>query len=620
MASSNDRDEPGPSRQSRRHRRGSLTSSGRYGVDECDDKGVPSQRSRMKELVEIGRGFKGLFDIKISRAFPLLPNQRNPRSPSEFRYKPLRKGQIRMLRVMADNKQASVRCEMDHMSLQRPRPYIALSYAWGDKYNTTEIELNRGVFSITSSLYGALRAIREPDRDVLVWADAVCINQKDADERSEQVQKMYLIYREADFVGIWLGPEADDSSRAIALIEKLSEEGLDQEDVKRIIYSSSWDRHFHALVDLFERDYWDRLWVVQEVNNAERGVVYCGDNRTPWDEFINVSKILSPCEDDLQRRFKRVTRRNRSFYKTWLIGHGPMNLIPVGDASLVRYLNYFRSRLASDARDKLYGLLGILPAPVQQRFKPDYEFSPSELYIDIVQYVLETTGCMDIICSTPGLSGQPKLLKLPSWVPDWSQSMSFFPIYENSSFCFGSLFCASGSVYGQFELVGNTRSKLRMRAIHLGSVRASGVVLPELTSHLEVVMALINWWYTFIQFPTKGPDSFCRTITLGQINSREWRSVCLHIIGVLAACYIPDLQLHRDLQPNATIQIQLEEAREIVDRSIIHRVAQQSFFVTDRNDIGLARGAIGRGRVVCIPLGVSITDHRLHMRKSVLVG
>ncbi|KAI0138823.1 heterokaryon incompatibility [Pestalotiopsis sp. NC0098] len=148
------------------------------------------------------------------------------------------------------------------MSLQNPRPFIALSYAWGDKYDTNEIELNRYVFSVTSSLHGALRAVRESYKDVLVWADAVSINQNDPDERSEQVQRMYLVYHKADMVGIWLGPEADDSSRAILLIEKLNEDGLSQEDVKRIINSSSWERHFHALVDLFERDYWDRLWVV----------------------------------------------------------------------------------------------------------------------------------------------------------------------------------------------------------------------------------------------------------------------------------------------------------------------------------------------------------------------
>ncbi|KAK6211941.1 hypothetical protein LQW54_005645 [Pestalotiopsis sp. IQ-011] len=289
------------------------------------------------------------------------------------------------------------------MSFQRPRPYIALSYAWGDTSDTVDIELNQCNFTVTSSLHGALRAVREPDRDVLVWADAVCINQKNADERSEQVQKMYLIYREADLVGIWLGPAADSSNHAIALILKLNEEGLDQEDVKRIIYSSFWERHFHALVDLFERDYWDRLWVVQEVNNAKRGMVLCGDNRTSWDKFVNVPRILSTCEDDLQRHFLQRTRRDRSSYSFNLIDSGPMNLIPDGNTSLTDYLVNFRPRLASDPRDKLYGLLGILPTAIRERFNPDYESSPKSLYIDIVDYVLQTTGRLDIICnsSTP---------------------------------------------------------------------------------------------------------------------------------------------------------------------------------------------------------------------------
>lgn len=522
-----------------------------------------------------------------------------------------------MLRVLAGNKQARLRCELDYMSLRRPRPYTALSYAWGDKYDTTEIELNRGVFRIPSSLHGALRAVREPDRDVLVWADAVCINQKDTEERSEQVQKMYLIYRQAAFVGIWLGHEADDSPRALALIEKLSEEELGQEDVKRIIFSSFWERHFHALVDLFERDYWDRLWVVQEVNNAKRGIVYCGDDRASWDKFTNVSKILSTCENDLQRRFLKASRRGRRFYKSHLIDHGPMNLFSTDSGSLIEYLNFFRSRLASDPRDKLYGLLGILPTPVQQRFKPNYETSTSELYIDIVEYVLQTTGRLNIICYARSMFDGPKLLKLPSWVPDWSQSMEFFPLGQNSVVCRGSLFCASSSVDGEVELLGNTRSKLRMRAIYLGSIKAHGVLLGEIISEVEVLMALIHWWYTFIRFQTKGYESFCRTITLGQINSGEWRSVCLHIIGILAPLYVPNLQLHRDLQPNPTIQIHFEEAKEILRRDIRNRIAGRKLFITDKNSIGLLSGVFEQDCVVCIPLGVSITESHLHARPSV---
>lgn len=609
MAYPNDRDEPGPSWRSRRHRRGSSTSSGSFGTNDSDE-----------DSVTPWRGSQRLHDPRVRRAGSLPPDPRRSRALPEFQYEPLGDGHIRVLRVLSGNKQARLRCELDYTSLRRPRPFIALSYAWGDKYDTTEIELNRGVFSITTSLHGALRAVREPDRDVLVWADAVCINQKDADERSEQVQKMYLIYRAADLVGIWLGPEADDSSRAIALIDKLNEKGLDRETVRRTIYSSSWERHFHALVDLFERDYWDRLWVVQEVNNAKRGIVYCGDDSTSWDKYINISNILSSHRDDLQRRFPQATRRDRRSYESNLTMFGPRNVICVGGASLAYYLDYFRSRLASDPRDKLYGLLGILPSPVQHRFKPDYESSPSELYIDIVEYFLQTTGRLDIICSVHNLSHGPNLLKLPSWVPDWSQSLDFGPLGEDSMYWRGSCFRASSSVDGEFGLLGNKRRHLRMRAIYLGSIRAIGVALGKLINEVEVMMALINWWYRFIQSPTRGLESFCRTITLGQINYRDWQSVCLHIIGVLAARYVPDLQLHRDLQPNPTIQIHFNEAQDILRRDILGRVSDQGFFVTDRNDIGLTRGAFGWGHVVCIPLGVSSTDSHLHIHMNRIGG
>lgn len=40
----------------------------------------------------------------------------------------------------------------------------------------------------------------------LVRVDAICINQEDILERSEQVAKMGLIYEKASSVLVWLGP------------------------------------------------------------------------------------------------------------------------------------------------------------------------------------------------------------------------------------------------------------------------------------------------------------------------------------------------------------------------------------------------------------------------------
>lgn len=43
------------------------------------------------------------------------------------------------------------------------------------------------------------------DRSLQIWADAVCINQQDLDERSSQVGVMGDIYKAAKDCQIWLG-------------------------------------------------------------------------------------------------------------------------------------------------------------------------------------------------------------------------------------------------------------------------------------------------------------------------------------------------------------------------------------------------------------------------------
>jgi hypothetical protein len=59
--------------------------------------------------------------------------------------------------------------------------------------------------TVGSELYDALRRLRRPDRERLIWIDALCINQQDVRERNMQVGNMREIYSKADHVLIWLG-------------------------------------------------------------------------------------------------------------------------------------------------------------------------------------------------------------------------------------------------------------------------------------------------------------------------------------------------------------------------------------------------------------------------------
>jgi hypothetical protein len=71
---------------------------------------------------------------------------------------------------------------------------------------------------ITPNLEEALRHLRLPDKTRSLWADSICINQEDAEERGHQVAMMDQIYSKARQVLIYLGPDRDrhgDSAKAL---------------------------------------------------------------------------------------------------------------------------------------------------------------------------------------------------------------------------------------------------------------------------------------------------------------------------------------------------------------------------------------------------------------------
>ncbi|KAF2722182.1 HET-domain-containing protein, partial [Polychaeton citri CBS 116435] len=83
--------------------------------------------------------------------------------------------------------------------------YDALSYTWGDAKDTKCVWVDRRFVRVTRNLYIFLRELRKPNEDLRLWADALCINQKDDDEKSAQVGLMPDIYPRANKVICWLG-------------------------------------------------------------------------------------------------------------------------------------------------------------------------------------------------------------------------------------------------------------------------------------------------------------------------------------------------------------------------------------------------------------------------------
>lgn len=138
-----------------------------------------------------------------------------------------------------------VGCQIEHVYLDDPPPYYALSYHWGDPLVTIPIRVNGQDVQVTKNLEAALRELRARGINT-VWVDALCINQQDPLEKGLQVMRMGQIYSRAVEVLAWLGPESEGSGIAMNRLAGLNFPASEAMDSK------------HTR-DLFARPYWKRV-------------------------------------------------------------------------------------------------------------------------------------------------------------------------------------------------------------------------------------------------------------------------------------------------------------------------------------------------------------------------
>jgi hypothetical protein len=154
-------------------------------------------------------------------------------------------------------------------SIPRSPAYEALSYVWGDASGPINITINGVDFSVTRSLYQALKHMMLVDKVRVVWVDVICINQADLDERSQQVRQMRYIYPNANSVSVFLGDPYDGIKTTLQYLSLSAEDGSlhlepglhPQLSVGGLDANS--DELAEALVKLFCLPWWRRLWTVQ---------------------------------------------------------------------------------------------------------------------------------------------------------------------------------------------------------------------------------------------------------------------------------------------------------------------------------------------------------------------
>ncbi|KAL5328184.1 hypothetical protein ACEPPN_001680 [Leptodophora sp. 'Broadleaf-Isolate-01'] len=309
----------------------------------------------------------------------------------QYRYSRLATGadNIRLLRLMPhENESTGLECELFEYPLQDMRrgthQYEALSYTWGGGEKPCSILIKGQDLDVTTNLHAALLRLRHRSLARILWVDAICIDQEHLEERGQQVRLMAMIYSKAYCVIVWLEEMTDDVKGALEYIQCAANEDLTPPSNRKTGET--------VVSNLLQRQWFQRIWVLQEVAAARHVIVVCGSTEIDGYAFCLGLKVMRKSQ---QLSYAALPAFHSLPSLTDLIEraglrpkHTPNLLQPYSlrIRSLAELVDMFRSRQASDPRDKVYALLGM--SSDDPGIQPKYNISWEELFQNLVKFVL----------------------------------------------------------------------------------------------------------------------------------------------------------------------------------------------------------------------------------------
>ncbi|KAF2491403.1 HET-domain-containing protein [Lophium mytilinum] len=369
-----------------------------------------------------------------------MPAETAYRSPTgtPYIYSPLPRedgrDHIRILELLPGKPLDDIKCRLIQCSLDSCPDYEALSYVWGDAANPLPICVDEGILDVTQNLRSALRHLRRPLETRILWVDAVCIDQTDLDERAREVGIMNKIYQQTIRAVVWLGPHAQWPELAFLTCATLASDDLDSNDslpkpnTKVDIYQprksyetaqTLTDAAKEAVDFLILQPWFERVWVIQEIALPDDACIQCGSRELEWKTFA--SGIESGLRKGLFQTsmFGFVDADNFHNFRA-VASIRERNATRPPAQQLLDLLIQFRTRDATDARDKVFSLLGLVANVEELGLTPDYRASAASLYCKTAISILSRSTCLDFLGLAATSSKSDFGQSLPSWVADWS--------------------------------------------------------------------------------------------------------------------------------------------------------------------------------------------------------
>jgi hypothetical protein len=367
-----------------------------------------------------------------------------------------------------------IQCELVTVSLEEVSgAFDALSYVWGYADVKEWIKVDGKTVEVTLNLEAALRRVRNTENSELLWVDALCINQRDVEEKNLQVMRMKDIYTMCGRVLIWLGDTMMDgtgdenikvavATMAMSFLKKIHRIARDKDMVGKPNFRETFKKWtVEVNVDLFKdpstvglpkvgapewenlskflsRPWFSRVWIIQEASGVDHTLLMVGkDARLGWGQLS-------------QAVFWLVAHA----YPDNIDGLGALSNISVIDSCrrykavpLLRTLDQMFKFNSTVPHDKIYAVLGLsvesLTPEQYPRLRVDYSRDWRAVFRDVTRHCIEMPGSygpkstLHILSSVlqerndDGTFAWDK--EQSSWVPKWDKFQSSCAIVHRLS-------------------------------------------------------------------------------------------------------------------------------------------------------------------------------------------
>ncbi|KAK1671840.1 heterokaryon incompatibility protein [Colletotrichum godetiae] len=441
---------------------------------------------------------------------------RETQESSRYEYSALpSESSIRLLQIVQDNSCAQgFLVRLETYELEDAPPFWALSYTWGPsefdegsdaskkaETHFTNLECDGGRLRVGQNLFDFLRQFKNdiaffaestehgrqsrranqsarllyPENGFNLWVDAICIDQRESQERCHQVQLMGQIYESARSVIVWLGtieppyevywvvrcfiPKILELARAGSNVDFLHQVGpeLDHPEISKLLskdFCDQWRSSYPVYFDFFLKKRWlTRGWVVQEaaIPHPEDIVLQCGGVQFAWSDINKLSAFILRVRWDeklIQRlgellpdwkkrpgtvdRLWNSTQSSLSAFRREKVSNGMARWQKqrwgattdeaMRHAEVLQTLHRLRIYNFENPLDHIYGGLGVIQRILGRNYEvgvvPNYGVSVESVYTQVTDWLIQHLSNLDIL----GLAGitEGRLPNLPSWVPDFS--------------------------------------------------------------------------------------------------------------------------------------------------------------------------------------------------------